>query len=133
MPQPLNAITLITTGLSIITFLTYGNPIQYLPRQWQQSASTSSTGNESSYVAPIVGCDGPEEEIVKDSYTVFLHEGYSLDQHKTFVGGAVNLSTRRRVTGYIISRHLMNTLWLPFALTLEWIWLIAIHMRIPPK
>ncbi|KAH8595494.1 hypothetical protein B0O99DRAFT_156998 [Bisporella sp. PMI_857] len=38
------------------------------------------------YEAPLLNCDVPKEEIVPDSYVVFLHQGYSLDKHKQAVG-----------------------------------------------
>lgn len=40
--------------------------------------------NNNSYTAPILSCDDPKE-VVPDDYQVFLHKGYSLDQHKAFV------------------------------------------------
>jgi hypothetical protein len=96
MPQPWNFFILTIAVLSIITYLTYSNPIQYLPRQWQQTLPMSNAGKSGSYEAPILGCDEPEEDVVKDSYQVFLHKGYSLGQHKMTVGSAVDLATAIR-------------------------------------
>ena len=31
-------------------------------------------------------CDGPESDIIRHEYSVFLYHGYSLDQHKKAVG-----------------------------------------------
>lgn len=38
------------------------------------------------YKAPMHACDLPDEEIVYNSYIVFLHRGYSLDQHSQAIG-----------------------------------------------
>jgi hypothetical protein len=81
MPQHLSFITLTIVLLTTLTFLAFSNPIQYLPREWQQLYSTLSQ----SYTAPITGCDGTPEDIVEDSYRIYLHRGYSIEQHKTLV------------------------------------------------
>ena len=91
--KPLPVITFIIAILSVITLLTYRNLTQNLPREWQQTLSTSSTCNDSSYIAPMIGCDRPKKDIVEDKFRVFLHQGCSLVQHKTFVGNAVDFDS----------------------------------------
>jgi hypothetical protein len=81
MPQHLSFITLTIVLLTTLVFFTYSSPMQYVTHQWQQLSSILSRP----YEAPMDGCNGPPEEIVKDSYSVFLHRTYPLDQHKTFV------------------------------------------------
>jgi hypothetical protein len=39
-------------------------------------------------------CDGPGKYKIPDSYAVFLHPGYSLSQHKQFLGDDVDLDAR---------------------------------------
>jgi hypothetical protein len=53
----------------------------------------SSAGNNASYKAPLFGCDIPKESLIKDDYQVFLHKGYSLDEHKRLVGNAVDFNS----------------------------------------
>lgn len=50
----------------------------------------SNAGKNGSYEAPLLGCE-PEEDVIKDGYRVFLHQGYSLGQHKITVESAVDL------------------------------------------
>ena len=47
----------------------------------------------SSYQADL-HCDGPDEYKVPDSYSVFLHPGYSLSQHKRFLSDDIDLEAR---------------------------------------
>ena len=44
-----------------------------------------------SYQAPVL-CEAPEPDIIPESYSVFLHSGYSLDQHKATIGDKTNLA-----------------------------------------
>ena len=50
-----------------------------------------SPGIMGSHEAPVHNCDLPEKDRVPNNYVVFLHPGYSLDQHKQAVGHEANL------------------------------------------
>lgn len=56
------------------------------------------------YEAPLHACDNPEE-VVPQKYTVFLHAGYSLEQHKQTVGDAVDFESAIRHIFPETSRH----------------------------
>lgn len=45
------------------------------------------------YQAPMIACDVPTEEIVHQSYIVFLHQGCSLEQHKRAVAEGADLDS----------------------------------------
>ena len=47
----------------------------------------------SSYQADF-HCGGPDKYKVPDSYAVFLHPGYSLSQHKRFLGDDIDLDAQ---------------------------------------
>jgi hypothetical protein len=65
MPQPWNFFILTIAVLSIITYLTYSNPIQYLPYQWQQTLPMSNAGKNGSYEAPYSDAMNPKKILLK--------------------------------------------------------------------
>jgi hypothetical protein len=80
MPRPWSYTILTVAILTTFISLASSSLNQYIPRQWQRVLSVS----KQPYTAPLRGCDGPLD-LIKDSYTVFLHRTYALDQHKTFL------------------------------------------------
>ena len=41
--------------------------------------------------APLINCDVPEENLLRNSYSIILKSGYSLEQHKQAVGRGADL------------------------------------------
>ena len=56
----------------------------------------NSAGIIRPYQAPLLSCDGPSEDIVPQSYVVFLHYGCSLEQHKQTVSEGADLDSAIR-------------------------------------
>lgn len=52
----------------------------------------------------MLSCSDPKE-VVPDEYQVFLHQGYSLDDHKAFVGDAVDFDSATRIFMNETSTH----------------------------
>ena len=53
----------------------------------------------------MLGCDGPAEDLVPYSYAVFLHQGYSLDQHKPAIGVGVDFDSAIKFVFPETARH----------------------------
>lgn len=45
------------------------------------------------YRAPFRQCDGPMEDLIPDSYVVWLAKGHTLQQHKQVLGGSFDLDS----------------------------------------
>ena len=70
--------------------LLLGQPpvITWLWLAWHRIARTINAGR-----APLLNCDVPEENLVRNSYSVVLRSGYSFEQHKQAMGPNVGLDT----------------------------------------
>lgn len=64
-----------------------------------------SFGTMAPYEAPLHGCDNSYNDVVPQSYNVFLHQGYSLGDHKQTVIGTVDLDTTIEIVFPETARH----------------------------
>ena len=55
-------------------------------------------GKSAAKVAPLYSCDRPSEWIVPDDYIVYLHRGYSLEDHQRTVGDALPVGSIESVS-----------------------------------
>ena len=95
MQKSYKVLALLLATLVTFTYLTFTWHAPSLPQQWQRDLSMPNAGNNDSYKAPMLSCD--HKEVVPDEYAVFLHRDYSLDDHKAFVGDAVDFDSTARI------------------------------------
>lgn len=144
--RPRNALLLVTAAAAIFAFISAvlnglgGSPIIWreLRRMkyrmvgygpWHRPVVWRNLQNSAPYVlgpylAPMHACDIPAEEIIPQSYIVFLHRGYTLEEHKRTIGGAVDFDT---VT-HIFPEHRIHGLY--YAIELEDHELVAVRADI---